>query len=460
MASTTQLSSGKWRVQIRRKGVGYKEGYFDSREEADAWAEKTEADLLKRHHEVAPKVQEKTLTFSEVVRRYFDAPVFSNKAPSTQDRERDASQRVLDYFGRTAIGVMDSLMVQDYLDLRSREKKRLKSGKLSDTVLSGNTVRLEKAFLTQIFKFAKARKIVPMDIMRDDFDLPTCVSREGRISVKQQYALYKAAEEMAEHPRTNKSFLPWLWFVFETGTRPGEAAKIELSWLDLDKKRVLIPRRGSKKRNPRVILLRDELAEEVRKQQAFAIEAGSPYLFWSRENEPRVKEGSAPKRRRRTKEETASRKIVPFAYYHAWRRLCDKAGVPRDINPHIVRHEFISRLFEETDFNDSQIAALVGDVNVLSLEPYKHLRVEKLRDKSEAHLVGVRDALNQLHEQEARTHAENMEKLHQHISRVLREAREEREAAGEFTTPMERLHAGMLEAGVLKKKVADGPEDK
>jgi len=71
------------------------------------------------------------------------------------------------------------------------------------------------------------------------------------------------------------------------------------------------------------------------------------------------------------------RKCVPLAYYNAWRRLQKAACLPENVMPHIIRHEFIGRLFEEKDLNDSQIAILVGDVNVLSLEQYKQLRKEK-----------------------------------------------------------------------------------
>lgn len=399
MATITELKNGKFRVQLRRKAIGYKEEYFDTREEAESWALETESSLLQRHH-AAPKVVARELLFKDLVEKYFASPVFENKAETTQDREKSTSKPVVGHFGRYAVTVIDGTMIQDYFDERSRERKKLSNGELADAKISGHTVRLEKAFLSSVFKFAKRRNLAPRNIMLDSWDLPNCNKREGRISIQEQVNLFSAAKEMVKNPRTNPCLLPWLHFVFETGTRPGEAAKAEVTWFDFEKRKVSIPRQSHKKRNPRVILLRKGLADELEKQCALAIAAGSKYIFWSLSNTPRPKDGAGkPLRRRRTREETEAREIRPYAYYHAWRRICAKAGIPPSINPHIVRHEFISRLFEQTELNDGQIASLVGDVNVLSLEPYKHLRVERLRDKQDAHLDELSNALDRMREQ-------------------------------------------------------------
>lgn len=401
MASINLLASGRYRVQIRKKAIGYKEAYFDTREEAEKWAQSTEDELLQRHHSSGPVVS-RELTFNQLADRYFESPVFADKAASTRDRERWASIRPREFFGREAVAVIDYAQIQEYFDVRSREYRRLSNGKISDKKISGHTVRLEKAWLTELFRFGRVRKLVPRNIMRgDDWQVPKCHEREGRISLEQQMRLYQAAEVMARHPRANQSLKPWLRLLFETGSRPGEAAKIELDWVDLVQRRILVPRVGQKKRNPRVILLTEEMSEMVTVEVARAKAVGSRYLFWSRAVDPREKNAAGQSvRRRRTSEETSQRECTPFAYYHAWKRICVVAGLPGTINPHIVRHEFISRLFENTALSDSQIASLVGDVNVLSLAPYKHLRVGHLRGQQDAHLAELGNALAKLREQQ------------------------------------------------------------
>jgi integrase len=399
MATITELKNGKFRVQLRRKAIGYKEEYFDSRDEAEAWALETESALLQRHH-AAPKVAVRELLFKDLTEKYFGSPVFENKAATTQDREKSISKPVIRHFGRYAAAVIDGTMIQDYFDERSRERKMLSNGKTADGKISGHTVRLEKAFLSSVFKFGKRRNLVPRNILLDSWDLPNCNKREGRISIQDQVNLFGAAHEMLRNPKTNPCLAPWLNFVFETGTRPGEAAKAEIAWFDFEQLKVYVPRMSHKKRNPRVILLCKDLADELKTQRDLAVAAGSKYMFWSLSNSPRPRDGSGkPLRRRRTREETEAREIRPYAYYHAWRRLCARASVSPNINPHIVRHEFISRLFERTTLNDGQIASLVGDVNVLSLEPYKHLRVEQLRGKQDAHLDELREELDKVHQE-------------------------------------------------------------
>ena len=123
-----------------------------------------------------------------------------------------------------------------------------------------------------------------------------------------------------------------------------------------------VTRRGSKKRNPRRIILTDDLVELVTAQMACARRVGSPYLFYSLTR--------------------ATGEWQPYQYSSAWRRTRKLADVK--VEAHGMRREGISRFFERSSLTDGQIALLVGDVNPMSLEPYKHLRSEELRPQMEA----------------------------------------------------------------------------
>lgn len=447
MATVSELPSGKFRAQIRRKNLASIGKVFDTREEAAAWGLAREAELVtaKSSGVARPNAG---LTFNVAVERYFNGPKFGEKAIGTRARERTSSTRLLEYFGDYALSVIDGAMVQEYIDMRCNEKVRHRNGKTLDKKLSPDSVRLEKAFLSAVFKFSKRRNLVPSNIMRDTFELPTCIPKEGRITLRQQMDVYEAAKFMGTAKNANPCLLSWTYFVFETGTRPGEAAKIELTWVNLAERKISIPRIGQKKRNARVVLIGDEVVEMLAECVERATEAGSKYLFFSRANTPLERDAmGAPVRRRRNAVESDARACVPFSYYNAWRGLCKNAGLPTNINPHIVRHEFISRLFEETDLNDSQIASLVGDLNVLSLEPYKHLRVERLRDRQDAHLDEMRVAMRALDELKRK----KQDEFFSRAGAARREAQEEREAAGDFSTPMQRIHAAATAEAVLVK---------
>ena len=114
-------------------------------------------------------------------------------------------------------------------------------------------------------------------------------------------------------------------------------------------------------------------------------------------------------------------------------------------------HEYISRIYENPNLNlsDGQIAGLVGDVNALSLERYRHLRVEALRETNETHLASLREAVE-----------DATLKMALRTSDVLRDAFEEARAkliaAGEWAPEFDRvgdvLNKAMLDAEEVKAK--------
>lgn len=439
MATVSELPSGKFRAQIRRKNLATIGKVFVTRDEAISWGNARESELVAAKSSAAAKPHAGA-TFSDVVEKYYLTALFSSKRPGTQAREKVSAKRTLAFFGSYSIAVIDGALVQDYLDIRANEKARHRTGRQLDHKVSPNTVRLDKAFLCSVFKFAKRRNYLTTNIMRESFETQKCDPREGRITTRQQVALYEAAAAIGEAKNANQSLVPWLHFMFETGSRPGEAAKIELSWVNFVEREISIPRHGSKKNNPRIILITDDILPMLKECDARARSAGSKYLFFSRSNLPRpVDSKGKPVRRFRDERELASRPCIPFGYYNAWRSICAEAGVSPKINPHIIRHEFICRLFEETDLSDSQIASLVGDVNVLSLEPYKHLRVGKLRGKQDAHLERQNEAMDAIRV----VNRDALIKFNGHLDTVVVAASKRRLESGDMSTPMERLRAGV-----------------
>jgi integrase len=360
MASFQTLPSGSTRAFIRRKGHPKQHETFKTEEEARAWADRTEAAMLLRTAQAATDGTLGPMTIKGVWDLYIQSPAFKNKATSTRSREEDASTAVLRLLGDTALSNIDVPVVQtSFIDQRSGEKTA--RGK----PVSGDTVRLEKALLSALFSFSLKRGYCKNNPMAGTkYDMPNKGVRDVRITFEQEVALKQAAWDYLARARVNETLLFWLNFTFDTGSRPGESARIELSWVDFKKMEIAMPRRGQKTRNPRIVILDERLCEIIKPQYDQAKMLGSKYLFFSH---------------------TKKHGYAPYAYYHPWRAICKMAGLPPEAVPHSGRHEFISRLFEYTEMSDSQIAALVGDVNVLSLGPYKHLRVGKLRGKMDAH---------------------------------------------------------------------------
>jgi integrase len=379
-----QLPSENWRVLIRRKGFPLESRVFGSEAEANLWERQRLAHLTRsgRASALVP-------TLAEVVRGYLKTTRFEDKAPGTQYRELCCAQSVLfldpmpkgvlnralrladpnplietDRRARPIAGRgidrIDGRDLQDHIDVRSKEMSHLTKKQISP-----DSVRLELRFLSAVFKFAvqqRYRESNPAIVRLSGLKMPTPRRRDTRIShAQEQEILSEAYARSWSSLRSNPSFFPWLELVRNTGCRPGEAAKIELAWVDLDKGIIDVPRRGTKKRNPRRVLLTARLVNILAPQLVRALTAGSPYLFFSH---------------------SRAGELVPYRYHSSWKAVARKAG--SSCEAHGMRRELISRLFEDTLLGDGQVALLVGDVNPASLEPYRYLRSEKLRRHFEA----------------------------------------------------------------------------
>jgi hypothetical protein len=154
MATVSELPSGRFRAQIRRKNLAAIGKMFDSRAEALAWGISREAELVtaKSSDVAGPNAG---TTFAAAVQRYFDGPKFGDKAVGTHARERTSSSRPLEYFGDYAMSVIDGAMVQDYIDRRCNEKVRHKNGKTLDKKCRPTPSAWRKHFCQRCSNFRK-----------------------------------------------------------------------------------------------------------------------------------------------------------------------------------------------------------------------------------------------------------------------------------------------------------------
>lgn len=373
MASPRRLPNGTFRVQIIRKGLPKFDRVVNTEEEAWVLIRDAEVDMSKRRAAIAVQTSVSTdgvKTVRDAWTGYQDSVRFEEKAVKTRSREVSASVHILRILGDYALHAMTVMDVQHYVDVRRKEKNQ--HGKK----LSGDTLRIEKSVISSMLSWAKKRGYIQANVAYSsrDLEMPKCRGRVVRITMRQELEMYRLAEERNE--RANESFPVWMRFGFATGTRPGEAAKIKVSWLNLERGEIHLPRHEHKNGRPRVIILVGDMLERVRRQAERAALTGSPFLFWSIS----AKDGS----------------FKPLYYDKSWALIRDAVGLPPETVPHSMRHEKISRLFETTDFSDSVIAALVGDVDTNSLKPYTHLRSAALRERVEDHMNGLREKLEAL----------------------------------------------------------------
>lgn len=77
--------------------------------------------------------------------------------------------------------------------------------------------------------------------------------------------------------------------------------------------------------------------------------------------------------------------MKPRTITQAWERIVKKTGI-KGLTFHDLRHEAISRLFEDTDLDVMEIRAISGHKTLQMLARYTHLRTHRLADR----LAGIK----------------------------------------------------------------------
>jgi len=360
LATISLLPSGSYRARIRRRGVKNLDKSFKTITEAEAWAKEIEAEQAKGY--TAHSKEPGAMSLTEAWHGYQTSITYREKAPSTQKREQSAMLAVKRLIGEYSLTSLTEAIIQrDFIDKRTREKRK-------DDYIQGDTVRIELVLVTSILIWAKRRGHISEVVSKKaDFERPKLGKRDQRISREQEqqlrsaariYNAMRAGEDLDAKKLPNFSPSAWLDFCLATGTRPGEAAKIELAWIKYENTEIHMRHKPGTKRV--IIVTPGSLEKQIERARA----AKSKFLFYSisREGKPTY-----------------------FKYSGTFTKIRTLAGLPKTIIPHIMRHEYISRLFETSGFSDGQIASLVGDEDVASLKPYMHLRTSELRGKLEEH---------------------------------------------------------------------------
>lgn len=354
MASIRELTPGRWNAQIRRKGVRSISATFDNEADARAWAAQHEARILDNRAEATRTQSNNEITLSTLVKEYFNSLLFEEKRERTRRREKQASVAPLSMIGQYSLSQLSHATLQtQFFDKRAKDTYRGKR-------ISGDTIRLERAFLSSCFNYAAARDYIKFNpLLKAKYQLPKIKGRDFVFSVEQENAILRLAITWVyDSDKVNYSIYPWLCFCFSTGTRPGEAARIEIANLDLEKRLAYIPKNSHKNNQARTISIPDNIVPDLEQQVSRAKSKKSKYLFHSLDGER------------------------PFAYGQQFIDLCRALDIEGAV-PHSIRHTYITRLFERTDLNETQIAALVGQVNVLSLRSYAHIRSQYTQEHSD-----------------------------------------------------------------------------
>ena len=222
--------------------------------------------------------------------------------------------------------------------------------------LSSESVYLEIAALRAFYRFAENERLLPANVA-ENLSLPRRWKRLPKALINDEITKLL----VPELPETPESLCDQaiLELAYASGLRLAELKSVRLEQLHLDAGFINVIGKGNKER----------VVPVGRK----AVEALNRYLTVGR---PKLVTPKSPANVFLTKRGT------PFASVTLWLRIkrrVQRAGVSRNITPHMLRHSFATHLLEHgADLR--VIQELLGHANISTTEVYTHVTGNRLRD--------------------------------------------------------------------------------
>lgn len=329
MATIRKNRSGKYEVQIRRKGFASICRCFHNRSDAMEWARHMEVQADRGELPTPLKVLDQ-YRVKDILKRYKDE--ISVKKLS-YDNERHILNRLIQQpFASMSLAEINSAKICDYRD------KRLK-------VVQPGTVRRELALLKHAFDIAEREWNMPIRVnpLNRIARIKPQAGRTRRLEVGEYEKLQSASEATR-----NQLIFPIICFAVATGMRRGEI--LRMKWPDIDFRSRTLHIPITKNGHARTIPLSSN-----------AIGILSALL------------------QQQSKDQGLVFGLTDNAFKLAWQRLRDRSGI-HDLHFHDLRHEAISRFFEK-GLSVPEVALISGHLDYRMLARYTHIKPESIVNK-------------------------------------------------------------------------------
>ncbi len=329
MASIRKTATGKYEVQIRRKGFSPVCRSFHNRSDAVEWSRHMEVKADRGELPTPLKVLHQ-YKVRHILERYRDE--VSVKKRSYNNEKHVLNRLIRQSFSDLSLAEITSNKFSDYRDARIK-------------VVQPGTIRRELALLKHAFDIAQREWDMPIkeNPLNKLARVKPQAGRTRRLSDEE----YAALEKAIIHTR-NPLIMPMIRFAIATGMRRGEILRILWTDIDFEARTLHIP--VTKNGHARTIPL---------SSHALAVLRGL--------SEDGVKSGERPFH------------MTEEAFKLAWQRLRDRAMI-KDLHFHDLRHEAISRFFEK-GLLVPEVALISGHRDIRMLMRYTHLKPENIVEK-------------------------------------------------------------------------------
>ena len=256
-------------------------------------------------------------------------------------------------------GLKDWLSVdlQDLTAYLLAEQERSLAGtpEGSSRKLSSSTLYLEIAALRAFYRFCEAEKLLPLNVA-ENLSLPRRWKRVPKSMTDSEIArllTFSGANDASA--LCDQAVLE---LAYSSGLRLAELCQVRLEQLHLEAGFVTVIGKGNKER---VVPVGRKAVEALQRY----IETGRPKLL-SRRSPASV---------------FLTKRGTKFASVTLWRRIknqAQRAGIERNITPHMLRHSFATHLLEHgADLR--VIQELLGHASISTTEVYTHVAKDRLK---------------------------------------------------------------------------------
>lgn len=338
--------SKRYEARVHRRGESSKDRRFNTKREALAWKRKIDTTI----DGGAPILSTKTVLVSTVIDDFLTyKSESSNPLPSNKITD---FERIRMDLGDLAVRNIDRQLVENYIALMLKEPIKRDAHKPPSEkrqTYAPATVRKFFFALKQSIEWHASRNGYFFDASAFELDRGTVPdawsgSRERRLARGEEERLYAAGIEAA-HTFTRDDWRAVIGFALETAMREQEI--VLARWIDLapDCRKLRVPKKHSKTRKDRVVLLSPTARDIIEKQRT-----------------------SCPKSESRIFHQWPN----PDSLCASFARLTERAEI-EDLHFHDLRHEATSRICESGKLPTMAIMEMTGHTNMTTFQKYLHL---------------------------------------------------------------------------------------
>ena len=341
MSTITKLPSGKFRVQVRKRGV-YKSETFTKKSDAVRWG--TEAESLIESGSLAGyQAIPKAATVADLIEKY---TATSKATGKTKLATLKMLQREL---GRLPLAGFSRVHLRDFIDRRVRQGA------------GGVTISVDLSYLTTVFKWGRFTRMLDLnvEVVKDakaglqSRGLKTRSNERDREPTDDELA--KLYAHWSENPRQQIPMETICRFALASSMRLGEICSLRTADIDVDRKTVIIRNRKdpkNKQGNDQLVPLLPD-AFKIAKHR-IKLDPDAEYIF----------------------------PYAPSSVSTAFTRGCKAVGIV-DLHFHDLRHRATAELFRR-GLDIPEVAVLTGHKTWMMLRRYTKISPEDVFAKFKA----------------------------------------------------------------------------